>query len=124
MSPLTRRRWLRLAAVGGVLALGGGGAVSLGWGKELLLRWLVADEASRRLGRAYLATLPAPVTAASLRASLTLPRFPLGIFEIRDRVEHELRQGDTHWLDGWLVSETEARICALAWLIGSRPRHP
>ena len=97
-------------------------------GAEILVRELVrlvAVPDPVATGRAYLVAAPAETDAAAL-AGRVLAGLPLaGTAEearraFRDRMAADFREGRTAQADGWYLSRTEARLCALLALeIGS-----
>ncbi|EWY39914.1 hypothetical protein N825_04850 [Skermanella stibiiresistens SB22] len=87
---------------------------------DQLLGLLRSRAAARRIGRAYLETASHEADAAQL-VSLILGDDAVGVDrvgDLRHRVA-ELQRADftagrTVTLDGWVLSRTEARLCALA----------
>lgn len=83
---------------------------------DALLR-LVADKAAARIvGRAYLAGL-APAAREPHLIAACLPAVPTraGLMSrIRDDFCHDRMVS----VDGWMLAETEARLCALVALLG------
>ena len=80
-----------------------------------LLDGLRPDGRSRDLGRMYLEKHPELKDVERLVRSIGTPTTPDGAW-LRDKIAREFRDGATLFLGGWLVSETEARLCALAYL--------
>ncbi|MFO1068597.1 MAG: hypothetical protein U1E14_08745 [Geminicoccaceae bacterium] len=81
---------------------------------------ILADrEAAARIGRAYLATVgDTAADPASLRRQLAAVLSPAGREVMRARLADAIRAdfaaSRTRLVDGWLLSETECRLCALA----------
>jgi DNA-binding IclR family transcriptional regulator len=76
---------------------------------------------ARAIGRAYLAAVPAEADAARIAALLALgPASGASPAALRRRMAARLRAdfaaGRTIVLDGWLLAESEARLCALVAL--------
>lgn len=128
--PLSRRALLRLAATAGVtLLLGGRGSQAsqshlLG---QRLRALLPHDAAAVALGTAYLAQVPGEASAERLVAALTDgPRgVPVARLEPRGlgahlarRIRADFGAGRTVVVRGWIVSRTEARLAALAVVLG------
>jgi len=84
---------------------------------------LVRSRASaERIGRRYLTTLPADINAGRLRmmsrtlerALLVSRRDPaLAARLLRQGIDEDFRCADTVVVDGWVLSVTEARLCAI-----------
>lgn len=115
---LDRRRFL--TALGGCLAGTVGMALPAPEDRgSRLIEWLETelkpDARSRELGRAYLERFPELADRERLERLIDRPPGS-GSGWLRERVVSEFRRGATLFLDGWLVSETEARLCALAHL--------
>ena len=92
---------------------------------DAMLAWLEPD-AVARAGRKVLERGEGWNDAASLRAAL-LPRMgdaadpSAARAELAEAVREDFREDRTLTLDGWIVSETEARLYALAVLqLGAR----
>jgi hypothetical protein len=89
------------------------------------LRTLIVDHAAaRRLGRLYIRQVPAEDDPRTLaRLTLALPEtqqadaIDLDHNSLRVRLDARVREdfasGATVQLDGWVLSRTEARLCAL-----------
>ena len=77
-------------------------------------------ESARAVGRVYLEATPAEASLATLLERLdceALSRDPGDArAELRARHRRDFREGRTVTLDGWLLSRTEARLCAVAAL--------
>ncbi|HEX2106088.1 MAG TPA: hypothetical protein VHF51_20740, partial [Solirubrobacteraceae bacterium] len=100
---------------------------------EARLCALAARDSARRLGRQAAAALPGTVAAPDLAAAVldSLPGGPrraaaLGDDEMRrlvaDRVRADFEEEETVNVCGWVLSRTEARLCALAALDDDRRR--
>jgi hypothetical protein len=123
----TRREWLASAA-GAALALIPLGALASASGRpqaSAAERWLAqlrTPASAAVVGREYLRSAPRESTRERLRADLdaAIGTDALSDAEIRRRVSARVRQdyaaGDTVRLRGWILSRTEARLCALAAL--------
>jgi hypothetical protein len=127
MSPrFTRRTFLTClgagivgAALGLRLYLSGGGASREA---ERLAGMLSHAKSAARLGRFYLESAPQEADAARLVALLGVaPADRETDAALRARLDAHTRQdfinGDTVAVDGWLLSVTEARLCALVSLL-------
>jgi hypothetical protein len=124
---LTRRGFLAALAAGIVGAVLG---LRLYWregrppaGAEPLARLLPHAENAARLGRRYLEETPQEADAAHLVALIGVAADTDAA--LRERLEARIRQdfiaGATVAVDGWLLSRTEARLCALLSLLRDRP---
>lgn len=124
---LTRRRvlWL-LTAVGGVAGVAGIARVGPFRGRESGPLGAVFDrhDSALRIGEAYLRNDPQDADVESLPASIAgSPEEAVRIFEtmrpseltdwIRERVRDDFRDGRMVVLDGWVLSRTVVRLCAL-----------
>jgi hypothetical protein len=86
---------------------------------------LAHRDSARNLGRAALASLPGATAPSSLAAAV-LAGLPGGAPKldatsdddlralVAARVREDFEAGDTVQVDGWILSCTEARLCALA----------
>lgn len=86
-------------------------------GKPDLLAALGRD-AVRRLGRRYRENVPSESDASRLEAALRASRswtarIGVGHSTLADEVRDDFEAGHTVVVDGWLLSVTEARQCAL-----------
>ncbi len=121
---LDRRRFLQITAAGVVASLtataGASDAaedVSALDRPELLT--MLGPERVRELGARYRAATPNEHTARSLRAAISeterrtllLRWTPRG--SIANQIQHDFAVGRTVLVDGWVLSATEARQCAL-----------
>lgn len=119
---LDRRRFLQLAATGMVAGLmtsacardAGEDAGALG--KPALVEML-GSERVREIGTQYRATVPNENTAATLRDAISNPRHQTFSWSAGGSIEGQIRDdfaaGRTVVVSGWVLSETEARQCAL-----------
>jgi hypothetical protein len=86
-----------------------------------ILSCLRASRSARRIGAAYLAELNSPPTMATLvrglapglRSSCEIDRAEVRR-ALRERIQADFARGRLVQVDGWFLSETEARLCALA----------
>jgi hypothetical protein len=111
---------LALVPAGYALKTGGSGSQSMAaW-----LRSMIADlQSARRVGQAYLATTPEEADRDRLLAQL-YPRLEPGADRsaaawresYMARCRQDFAEGRTVRIDGWVLSQTEARLCALATL--------
>jgi len=127
---MSRRRLL-----GGALAAAGAVLVGERWRALVVIdRGLdyagvfAGRTAAVAVGRWYLAGTPAEASSAVLTDAVgaALPAGALATRAAlrraaRSRIDHELATGDVVLLDGWIVSRTEARLCALAALARPGP---
>jgi hypothetical protein len=131
---LTRRGFLAGLAAGVVGAAVG---LRLYWsgartpvGAERLASTLSHTDSAVRLGRRYLEGAPEEANAGRLIALIgTQPAGGESDAALRERLQTCIRQdfidGTTVAVDGWLLSLTEARLCALVSLLqNTQPTHP
>jgi hypothetical protein len=117
---VTRRLLLLLLAASG----GGGAAASRGRGAmaaapaRALLELFDRPARVQALGRAYLAGLQRPPSAAALARAIWQELDGAGPLRARvaDLVRRDFAAGRVASANGWLLSQTEARLCALAVL--------
>jgi hypothetical protein len=71
---------------------------------------------ARAIGAAYLQSCPANAAtlAAALPAAMSVADLRLAIAE---RVRDDFANSRIAMVDGWMLSVTEARVCALAYLV-------
>lgn len=96
---------------------------------ERLVRSFSSPESAAELGRAYLATASRESSPALLvdRIAAGLPN-GYKVLRMADdgqlksllarRLKEDFMAGNTVTVDGWVISQTEARLCALAALLG------
>jgi hypothetical protein len=118
---MDRRRFVQVASAGMVAAL-------TSWGcadnpehvRELArpaLLEMLGPERTREIGTAYRAAAPQESTAAALRSAIYSSRS--GWFALRSnrsidaQVHDDFETGRTVLVSGWVLSQTEARQCAL-----------
>ncbi|MCB1890553.1 MAG: hypothetical protein KDH20_23315 [Rhodocyclaceae bacterium] len=112
---------LALAALAGVPARADVGATAQAAG---LLDAIDAEAAARfgfrylaqHTGEARLPELVAYLAAAIREERATGTKGISRLTALRERIRHDYRDADCVDLDGWLLSRTEARLCALAAL--------
>lgn len=119
---LDRRRFLQLTAAGTVASLTNSacardaGEDAQALAQPALLEMLGADRA-REIGTQYRAAVPRENTAAALRAAISSSqhqRFPwIGRGSIEEQIRDDFAAGRIVVVSGWVLSETEARQCAL-----------
>jgi hypothetical protein len=119
---LDRRRFLQLAATGMVVGLTTSACArdttedARGLGKPALLEML-GPERAREIGTQYRAAVPSENTAATLRDAISSSRHRQFPWIERQSIEEQIRDdfaaGRTVVVNGWVLSETEARQCAL-----------
>jgi hypothetical protein len=119
---LDRRRFLQLTAAGMVGALAGSactrdtGEDAHALERPALIEMLGADRALE-IGMQYRAAVPRENTVAALHAAISSSRrrkFPWILRQsIEERVHDDFVAGRTVVLRGWVLSQTEARQCAL-----------
>jgi hypothetical protein len=123
---VSRRRFTRDA----IPALIAGLAIALPWlarpGMLTNFDGLICHRASaERIGRRYLAMLPAPmdrsrllamspVLGSALQAIRHRPEVAAGL--LRRAINDDFRRADTIIVDGWVLAATEARLCAVVAL--------
>ncbi|MEO8192324.1 MAG: hypothetical protein ABI681_00645 [Gemmatimonadales bacterium] len=121
---LDRRRFLQLTTAGIVVSLtssacaGDGGEDARALARPELLGMLGAEHV-RELGMRYRAAVPKENTAATLRAAIADGgrrglRFPwTSRRSMEQQVRDDFAAGRTVLVEGWVLSATEARQCAL-----------
>jgi hypothetical protein len=119
---LDRRRFLQLAATGMVAGLTTSGCArdtaeeARALGKPALLQML-GPERVREIGTQYRAAVPGENTAATLRDAISSSQhrqFPwIRGSSIEEQIRDDFAGGRTVVVSGWVLSETEARQCAL-----------
>jgi hypothetical protein len=127
----TRRQLLEVCAVVGALAFPAHGSLhaaapaSLDAATLRLLSLLRHRASARRIGRAYLDVMPCEANARSLvdlicgdvlpdRAELPWMEDEALRESLRRQLRRDFKRGCTVKVDGWILSATEARLCALA----------
>jgi hypothetical protein len=121
---LERRRFLQITAAGVVAGLtttawAGDAAADVSALDRPELLTMLGPERVRELGTRYRAETPNENTAGSLRAAISrterrtllLRWTPRGSLE--NQIENDFAAGRTVLIDGWVLSATEARQCAL-----------
>ena len=119
---LDRRRFLQLAATGMVAGLTTSACAqdtsedARALNKPALLEML-GPERTREIGTQYRAATPSENTDAALRDAISTSRhrqFPWILHKsIEEQVRDDFAAGRTVVVSGWILSETEARQCAL-----------
>jgi len=75
----------------------------------------------RALGGSYLELFPQERNCAFLRTAIIGSKRPRDVNHLRallaERREHDFRTGDVAIVDGWVLSRSEARACALIALL-------
>lgn len=106
----------RRTALAGALALCAAGEPASA--EARLLGLLSEREPARRLGRAYLQSLDERPSAAALAGAIWrgMPEGGSLRAGIAALIRDDFAQRRTECVDGWLLSRTEARLCALAAL--------
>lgn len=119
---LDRRRFLQLTAAGAVASLtdfactrdNGEDAQALA---QPALLEMLGPERAREIGTQYRAAVPRENTAAALRAAISESQHQkfswIGSHSIEDQIRDDFAAGRTVVVKGWILSETEARQCAL-----------
>jgi hypothetical protein len=119
---LDRRRFLQLTAAGMVASLTDSactrdnGDDAQGLSQPALLEML-GPERAREIGTQYRAAVPGENSAAALRAAISSSQhqgFPwIRQRSIDEQIRDDFAAGRTVVVNGWVLSETEARQCAL-----------
>jgi hypothetical protein len=119
---LDRRRFLQLTAAGMVASVTNS-ACGRDTGEDAqeldqpALLEMLGPERSREIGTRYRAAVPRENTTERLRAAISSSqhkRFPwIGRRSIEEQVRDDFAAGRTVVVNGWVLSETEARQCAL-----------
>ena len=117
---MTRRLFMLLLAAsgcGGTVASGGRGATAAAPAR-VLLDLFGRPARVQSLGRAYLASLKQPPSAAALAGAVWQELDGVGTLraQVADLVRRDFAAGRIACANGWLLSHTEARLCALAAL--------
>ena len=122
---MNRRRFLRIGAAGAAalsglttVACDDGGTIDLREPTPPELLGALGPDATRAIGRRYRVISPAENDVRSLRAAIMADRpwsTRLGLRRtpIAAQVRADFAEGRTVVIDGWLLSVTEARQCAL-----------
>jgi hypothetical protein len=118
---MDRRRFIEVTAAGMVVTVTSWGCTdSTDDVRELAqpaLLEMFGAERTRAIGTAYRATVPQESTAAALRSAISSSRS--GWFarrfnrSIDAQVRDDFEAGRTVFVSGWVLSQTEARQCAL-----------
>jgi hypothetical protein len=124
----SRRAFLAASLLGGGALVAGGSAIAVRWTGERTVRRLLGlftDRAALRpVGAAYLKAVPAESDRAKLERLLLQDlgleaRFAspeeLGRL-VADRIRDDFAEDRVAQVEGWVLSRTEARLCALAAL--------
>ncbi|HET8656886.1 MAG TPA: twin-arginine translocation signal domain-containing protein [Longimicrobiaceae bacterium] len=124
---MDRRRFLKLAGAGVVAGLATSGCEAGGpSGARSLdrpdLLTALAPERVRAIGARYRRMVAGERDAGSLRSALLGPhtlrsRLPWLSPTVGQRIHDDFERGDTVVVDGWILSVTEARQCALFSLL-------
>jgi hypothetical protein len=119
---LDRRRFLQVTAAGMVAGVTSS-ACSRGDREDAqalaqpALLEMLGPERAREIGKQYLAAVPRENSAAALSAAISNSEhrtFPwIGSHSIEDRIRDDFAAGRTVVVGGWVLSQTEARQCAL-----------
>ena len=124
-----RRTLLKMGlATAGVFGVGTGWLRHVHMQNELVLRlagWGAQSDDVTTIGRAYLEGQPEEADRDTLTRLLatSLNLFPYGMSddELRQRsraqIERDFADADTLTVQGWILSRTELRLCALAALL-------
>jgi hypothetical protein len=116
---LNRRRFLQVAALGVAAAVVNTECSRRGNGADVARPQLLAmlgPDRVRAIGAHYRSATPRENTADALRAAIWSgnERLPFGRTpSLNDRVRDDFTSGRTVVVDGWVLSVTEARQCAL-----------
>jgi hypothetical protein len=121
---LDRRRFLQITAAGVVASLttsacAGDADVDASALEKPQLLTMLGPERVREIGTRYRAVTPNENTASSLRTAISktgprtlrLPWNPRG--SIESQIQDDFAAGRTVLVNGWVLSATEARQCAL-----------
>ena len=143
MTPMLSRRtllavWASVALLGTASARAVAGAIvrhEPAWPAHRLLAVLARPDSARAVGRRYLATVPAEADhrwlAQEIARSMDLAlaelasRPPTVLAQLlRQRIRRDFREQRMRALDGWLLSMTELRLCALAAALDDQKAAP
>ncbi|MYF68621.1 MAG: hypothetical protein F4053_11665 [Proteobacteria bacterium] len=108
-----RRNFLRTAGTAGLLTLPIGRAIS---GVSLLAAIDIDPEAARIIGRSFLEAYPEEWNTRRLLTSVA----HVDAFNVNVLIQRDFAAGRTVSVDGWVLSQTEARLCAAAMGRGHR----
>lgn len=124
----------RRAFLGAGVAAAGAAAVTAGWwrvvgspsspppvaqGSVTPMRFFADPEAARRVGEAYLELAPEDADTDLLDDALGVRDGTIDAAGVRGRARADFDQGDVVDIDGWYLSRSEARLCALVALTGN-----
>ena len=76
---------------------------------------------ARRVGQRYIDCTQPVGSLTDVLSSLNLPSVPANSAIstlLTDRIQQDFREGRTVQVDGWILSETEAKLCALVAMNG------
>jgi len=131
-APLPRRTFLTAAAAGAAAVIGGVGGAVTGWRPWRVLvefdpvaraapfvALFTRPDSAAAIGRAYLEVAPDEGDVHHLTSTLRshLPAGPLRA-AVAQRVHDDFDSQRVVTVDGWVLSQTEARLCAIAALAG------
>ena len=120
---MTRRSFLGMAAIGTAVAVTGGivkwrffASRRLALAFPLMLSAFCDEATLREVGRKYLAQVPGEDSTGVLLARIEAAGAPDGIEgvgEAASQAEQDFVKKKILVIDGWIISQTEARQCAL-----------
>lgn len=125
---MERRRFLQLSAAGVLVATTGTGCRGDDIDERTLAHpavlALLGPARVREIGVRYRQTLPAERAAPALRAAIANDEYGLRLpwrkrQSLAERISSDFAAGRTVVVNGWLLSTTEARQCALFSLLPS-----
>ena len=122
---MDRRRFLQLTAAGMVASITSSSCSPDGKDARALtdpeLLEMLGPERVQEIGTRYRAAAPKENTASALRAAIAESerrRFPLiGKRSTEEQIRNDFAAGQTVVVNGWVLSRTEARQCALYSLV-------
>jgi len=122
---MDRRRFLQLTAAGMVASITSSSCSPDGKDARALtdpeLLEMLGPERVQEIGTRYRAAAPKENTASALRAAIAdskRRRFPLiGKRSTEEQIRDDFAAGQTVVVNGWVLSTTEARQCALYSLV-------
>ncbi|MEJ8571189.1 hypothetical protein [Microbaculum marinum] len=137
MGNITRRIVLGLAGIAGVGALAFGGSLAAcrlvprnSPGFFAYLSEIARDQAARRIGRAMVGSGHVSGDLEAIAARITQRPLIREAFAtgcprtrrrlVQDQCAADFRDGRMVSVEGWVLSETEAELCAAAWIADGR----
>ena len=113
---ISRRKFIAMGVI--ILPWLAGGMFSLRFKKETFFDLLPTSHGTLQLGKIYLKSYPTEALDQTLIATLPDPSFHrIWLSKVQDQIRSDFDSENVVYLKGWLLSRTEARVAALAWLL-------